>query len=90
MIEVEGLTKRFHRPRRWRFSTPSEAAAERAAVDGISFQVAAGEFVGYAGPNGAGKSTTVKMMCGILTPARPASRGRCRAPRGQGRGARPG
>jgi ABC-2 type transport system ATP-binding protein len=69
MIEVEGLTKRFHRPRRWRFSTPSEAAAERAAVDGISFQVAAGEFVGYAGPNGAGKSTTVKMMCGILTPS---------------------
>jgi ABC-2 type transport system ATP-binding protein len=69
MIEVEGLTKRFHRPRRRGYSVPGETAAERAAVDGISFQVAAGEFVGYAGPNGAGKSTTVKMMCGILTPS---------------------
>ncbi len=38
------------------------------AVDGISFDIARGEIVGYIGPNGAGKSTTVKMMCGILTP----------------------
>ncbi|MFE9254773.1 ATP-binding cassette domain-containing protein [Streptomyces sp. NPDC006879] len=39
------------------------------AVDGMTFQVAAGEMVGYIGPNGAGKSTTIKMLTGILTPS---------------------
>jgi ABC-2 type transport system ATP-binding protein len=38
------------------------------AVDGISFDIEAGEIVGYIGPNGAGKSTTIKMMTGILKP----------------------
>jgi ABC-2 type transport system ATP-binding protein len=38
------------------------------AVDGVSFEVRAGEMVGYVGPNGAGKSTTVKMLTGILVP----------------------
>jgi len=38
------------------------------AVDGISFDLEAGEIVGYIGPNGAGKSTTIKMMTGILKP----------------------
>ncbi|MFD5145580.1 ATP-binding cassette domain-containing protein [Streptomyces sp. NPDC058401] len=39
------------------------------AVDGITFEVARGEMVGYIGPNGAGKSTTIKMLTGILTPS---------------------
>lgn len=38
------------------------------ALDGISFQIDAGELVGYVGPNGAGKSTTVKVLSGILVP----------------------
>jgi ABC-2 type transport system ATP-binding protein len=38
------------------------------AVAGISFDIEAGEIVGYIGPNGAGKSTTIKMMTGILKP----------------------
>jgi ABC-2 type transport system ATP-binding protein len=38
------------------------------AVDGISFEVQAGELVGYIGPNGAGKSTTIKMLTGLLVP----------------------
>ena len=38
------------------------------AVDGVSFDIAAGELVGYLGPNGAGKSTTIKILTGILVP----------------------
>ncbi len=37
------------------------------ALLGLSFRVAAGEFVGYAGPNGAGKSTSIKAMTGLLS-----------------------
>lgn len=38
------------------------------AVQDLSFNIKAGEIVGFIGPNGAGKSTTIKMMTGILTP----------------------
>ena len=38
------------------------------AVDEISFEVAAGEIVGFLGPNGAGKTTTLKMLSGLLYP----------------------
>jgi len=40
----------------------------KVAVDGISFDVKKGEFLGFIGPNGAGKSTTIKMLTGILAP----------------------
>jgi ABC-2 type transport system ATP-binding protein len=38
------------------------------AVNGISFDVAEGEMVGFLGPNGAGKTTTLKMLAGIVHP----------------------
>jgi ABC-2 type transport system ATP-binding protein len=66
MIEVRDLRREFHvvrktgRFRRERVVVP--------AVDGVSFDVAAGEAVGYVGPNGAGKSTTIKMLTGVLVP----------------------
>ena len=40
----------------------------KVAVNEISFEVEAGEIVGYIGVNGAGKSTTIKMLTGILLP----------------------
>jgi fluoroquinolone transport system ATP-binding protein len=41
--------------------------ADRDAVDGISFEVPAGEIFGLLGPNGAGKSTTQQLLVGQLT-----------------------
>jgi ABC-2 type transport system ATP-binding protein len=52
-IVVENLTYRY---------------GDLLAVDHISFEVAAGEILGFLGPNGAGKTTTVKMLTGQLRP----------------------
>jgi ABC-2 type transport system ATP-binding protein len=38
------------------------------AVDHISFDVHAGEVLGFLGPNGAGKTTTMKMLTSFLAP----------------------
>lgn len=38
------------------------------AVADVSFDIHAGEFVGFLGPNGAGKTTTLKMLAGIIEP----------------------
>src|SRR5881628_2784384 len=54
MIEVQGLTKLY---------------GTLVAVDGLSFEVAAGEILGLVGPNGAGKTTTLRAIAGILRPA---------------------
>jgi len=40
------------------------------AVDGISFGVERGAFLGFLGPNGAGKTTTIKML---ITPRSPST-----------------
>jgi ABC-2 type transport system ATP-binding protein len=39
------------------------------AVKAISFDIEAGELVGFLGPNGAGKTTTMKMLSGIIHPS---------------------
>jgi ABC-2 type transport system ATP-binding protein len=39
-----------------------------AAVDDVSFDVAAGEIFAFLGPNGAGKTTTIKMLTTLLRP----------------------
>jgi len=74
MITVRNLTKHYKVHSR----PPGLAAALRSvfrrrfqlvrAVDGISFEIAAGERVGFLGPNGAGKTTTLKMLSGLLHP----------------------
>lgn len=39
------------------------------AVDGISFEFASGQVVGFIGPNGAGKTTTMRIMATIDDPS---------------------
>jgi ABC-2 type transport system ATP-binding protein len=38
------------------------------AVQEVSFQIEAGEIVGFLGPNGAGKTTTLKVLTGLIHP----------------------
>jgi ABC-2 type transport system ATP-binding protein len=39
------------------------------AVDHITFEVEAGQVIGYLGPNGSGKTTTMRMLLGLLRPS---------------------
>jgi ABC-2 type transport system ATP-binding protein len=39
------------------------------AVKDVSFQIEAGEIVGFLGANGAGKTTTLKMLSGLIHPS---------------------
>ena len=53
-LEVRNLTRRF---------------GGLAAVDGVSFDVQAGEILGLIGPNGAGKTTLVNLITGLDSPS---------------------
>ena len=73
-ISVHNLGKHFTVPRRNAGlkaalrSVVRRATSEVVAVDGITFNIAPGEIVGFLGPNGAGKTTTLKMLAGLLYP----------------------
>jgi ABC-2 type transport system ATP-binding protein len=44
--------------------------ADQRALDGVSINVVPGVLTGLLGPNGAGKTTLMRIMLGVLTPAR--------------------
>ena len=46
----------------------SKAYGANQAVDGLTIELAPGEFLGFLGPNGAGKTTTIRMLTGMLPP----------------------
>src|SRR6266511_2156438 len=74
-IEVNNLQKTFKSKRKAAGLGGSLRALFRPeytsveAVRSLSFQMEAGELLGFIGPNGAGKSTTIKMLTGILYPS---------------------
>ena len=53
VLEVDGVRKSYGR---------------RRAVDGMTFDIRAGELFGFVGSNGAGKTTTMRIILGVLTP----------------------
>lgn len=55
VLEVENLTKEFN---------------GFLAVDNVSFEMKAGEILGFLGPNGAGKTTTIMMLLGLIKPTK--------------------
>lgn len=48
------------------YPAPKAGAQGTVAVDGVSFQVHAGEIFGFLGPNGAGKTTTISILTTLL------------------------
>ena len=57
-VEVRDLVKVYPRP----------GGGSLRALDGITFEVRAGEFFGFLGPNGAGKTTDLEIIEGIRKP----------------------
>lgn len=55
VVSVQNLRKRYRRRDPW-------------AVDGVTFDLQAGQAFGLLGPNGAGKTSVVKMIAGLLRP----------------------
>ena len=51
-----------------RFTRVHKRFGETVAVDGVSFDVAAGEFFSILGPSGCGKTTTLRMLAGFERP----------------------
>ena len=51
-LRIDRLTKRY---------------GDFTAVDGISLDVARGDFFGFLGPNGAGKTTSINAIVGLAT-----------------------
>lgn len=51
VLDVENLSVRY---------------GQNTALEGVSFEVEAGDFIGLAGPNGAGKTTLIKAIFGLV------------------------
>ena len=64
ILKVEGLTKHFPGNKNGLFGKRDLVQA----VDGVSFEIAAGEAVGLVGESGCGKSTTGRLITRLLEP----------------------
>jgi ABC-2 type transport system ATP-binding protein len=51
VLEIDGISKRY---------------GDLVALDGLTFEVRAGEVFGFVGRNGAGKTTTMRIVLGVL------------------------
>src|SRR6478735_1302568 len=51
-----------------RFEKVSKRFGAHTAVDGVSLEIARGEFFSLLGPSGCGKTTTLRLLAGLETP----------------------
>ena len=58
VIEVQNLSLTYHNKQ-----------GETLAIDNISFNISAGEFVSIVGPSGCGKTTILSILAGLLKPS---------------------
>lgn len=65
-IEVKNVSKEFGLLIK---KSKSSISQNHLALNGISFQIEKGSFVGIIGPNGCGKSTLLRLIAGILQPS---------------------
>src|SRR5712691_6967808 len=57
LVAVDGVSRVF-----------TSGAARHIALEGISFDVADGEFVALLGPSGCGKSTLLRLVADVIAP----------------------
>lgn len=73
-ISIQNLSKTFQVPIRGEGIAASlknmfkREYQQVEAIKDLSFEIEAGEVVGFIGPNGAGKTTTLKILSGLLHP----------------------
>ena len=60
-LKLEGVTRRFGGAPRGKGGTPGHAA-----LDGLTLDIARGEFIALLGPSGCGKSTALNCIAGLL------------------------
>ncbi|MDR0445444.1 MAG: ATP-binding cassette domain-containing protein [Oscillospiraceae bacterium] len=70
LISVKNVSKEYKQQTKGKDGDGKRISGKKLikAVNGLSFDIEPGEFIGFIGENGAGKSTTIKMMSGILYP----------------------
>jgi len=72
VVSVRNVSKRFavyhkaYEPLLGLIPFFDKKLAHHTALDNVSMQIYAGEFIGIIGQNGSGKSTLLKIVCGVL------------------------